>query len=587
MPIRELPPQLVNQIAAGEVVERPASVLKELVENSLDAGARRVLVEAEEGGVALLRVRDDGVGIAPEDLPLAVARHATSKIATLEDLERVATLGFRGEALPSIGSVARLLIVSRIADGEQGWSVRGDGHGHYEAPKPAAHPPGTTVEVRDLFFNTPARRKFLRSERTEFAHLQETLRRLALARFDVEFRLTHNGKSVFTLPPCADHTDRERRVADLLGEEFLASALHLEHRAGGLALRGWLARPTFSRSQPDMQLLYVNGRAVRDRLVAHAVRQAYEDVLYHGRHPAWLLYLDIDPARVDVNAHPAKHEVRFRDGRLVHDFVAATVREALGATKPGADQSLMPPVRPAGAPAHFRHEPGGLPSAAAVREQLTFYAAPSLPAGAGGDERLAAEQVPLLGHALAQLHGIYILAATPEGLVIVDMHAAHERILFERMRRLLAGGTVVAQPLLVPFRLAVSEREADLAEERREEFRAAGFTLERLAPAVIAVTSVPAELGEADDAGRLVRDTLADLVVHSTTRRLADAVEHALGNRACRASVRANRRLTLEEMNALLREMERTPRADQCNHGRPTWTRLSLRELDALFLRGR
>ena len=593
MPIRELPSQLVNQIAAGEVVERPASVVKELMENALDAGARRIELDVEGGGTRLMRVRDDGGGIRKDELPLAVARHATSKINSLEDLERVATLGFRGEALPSIGAVARLAITTRTSDTEHGWKLEGDGHGNYAAPAPAAHATGTSVEVRDLFFNTPARRKFLKSEATEFGHLETVVRRIALARHDLEVQLRHNGRPVIALQPASDQAGVERRLKDLVGPEFMGNAFHFQQNSGGLKLSGWLARPTFSRAQADLQYFYVNGRVVRDKLLAHAVRQGFNDVLFHGRHPAYVLYLELDPARVDVNAHPAKHEVRFRDSRLVHDFVFRTVQEALAATTPGAADTLPAAgsYLPTSAPGY---RPSGLVSQQMpmdVAETMAAYANLHMPlpqpsALDGALQPAPASGVPPLGFALAQLHGIYILAAAPEGLILVDMHAAHERITYERMKLALQQGQVVTQPLLVPVNVPVSRREADLAEREAGSLAANGFVVERRGPESLSIREVPVLLAQ-EDAAVLLRDLLADLAEHGESRRVAESVERVLGNSACRTSLRAHRELTLPEMNALLRDMERTPRADQCNHGRPTWTRLTLPELDRLFLRGR
>ena len=596
MSIRELPPQLVNQIAAGEVVERPASVMKELLENALDAGASRVELEVEAGGVKLIRVRDNGGGIPLEDLPLSVARHATSKIGSLEDLERVATLGFRGEALPSIGSVARLQLTSRTPSAEHAWRIEGDGHGNYAAPAPAAHAAGTSVEVRDLFFNTPARRKFLKSEQTEFGHLDTVVRRIALARHGLDLEMRHNGRPALALRGASDQAGIERRLRELVGPEFIENAFHIRQVSAGLSLSGWLARPTFSRSQADLQYFYVNGRAVRDKLLAHAVRLGFHDVLFHGRHPAYVLYLELDPARVDVNAHPAKSEVRFRDSRLVHDFVFRTVEEALSGTTPravdadGGMTGAAPVPRQSYSYPHAdpQHQ-GTMP----VSDMLAAYDA--LHGTADAASRAAPSSpmpvspisgVPPLGYALAQLHGIYILAAAPDGLVLVDMHAAHERITYERMKAALQQGGVVTQPLLVPASVAVSRREADLAEAEAEALAANGFMVERRGPESLAIREVPALLA-GEDVIKLLRDLLADLSEHGESRRVGESLERVLATSACHTSLRAHRELTLAEMNALLRDMERTPRADQCNHGRPTWTRLSLAELDRLFLRGR
>ena len=607
MPIRELPPQLVNQIAAGEVVERPASVVKELLENALDAGAKRIHVDAEDGGVRLIRIRDDGHGIPPEEIPLAVARHATSKISTLDELERVATLGFRGEALPSIGSVSRLSITSRTVDDEQGWKLEGDGQGGYSGPIPAAHPVGTTLEVRDLFFNTPARRKFLRTEKTEFGHLQTVVERIGLSRFDLDLRLTHNGKPVQTLLPAQDPAGEDRRVAAVCGNGFIDNAVRIEHEVSGLNLSGWVALPTFSRSQADLQHFFVNGRMVRDKVISHAVRQAFNDVLFHGRHPAFVLYLEMDPAGVDVNAHPTKHEVRFRNSRHVHDFLFRTLHQVLADTRPGgraaeagsgarmgpASEAIQDRVaETAGDYAGRQHTP--VMSADALRSQHDLYAAaaahaerPAATSGADDATMMSSAErgVPPMGYALAQLHGIYILAAGEEGLVVVDMHAAHERITYERFKEQLANGNVPVQPLLVPEKIAVSRREADLAEEHAAMLAQSGFEMDRVGPDAVVLRSMPVALRDYDMA-KLARDILADLDAQGSSERIANAIDEALAENACHTSMRAHRRLTVPEMNALLRDMERTPRADQCNHGRPTWFKLSMNQLDRLFLRG-
>ena len=606
--IRALPTQLVNQIAAGEVVERPASVVKELLENSLDAGAGRITVDVEQGGVRRIRVSDDGRGIAAEDLPLAVHSHATSKLADMADLERVTTLGFRGEALASIASVARLSITSRTPAESRALEVTGDGQGRWEGPRPAAHPVGTTVDVEDLFFNTPGRRKFLRTERTEFGHLETAVRRIGLSRSEVELRLQHNGRQVFSLPAGSDRPALERRVASLCGREFVRNSLHIDHAAAGLRLWGWVAEPHFSRSQPDLQHFFVNGRMVRDRLVAHAVRQAYSDVLYGRRHPAYVLHLELDPGLVDVNAHPQKHEVRFREQRLVHDFLFRTLHETLAETRAGREVS-----GDTGAPGPVGQEtaspirtgpsiqPGmGLGVGEATPPAAGSYApsgpvpgsAPGRPgdrevAPAPGRDAEAGEESPPLGFALAQIHGVYILSQTADGLVMVDMHAAHERIVYERMKREFEErDSVMSQPLLVPLELAVSRREADLAEEAAAEFAALGLELDRAGPEQIRLRQVPVHLRNTDPE-QLVRDLLSDLAVHGRTRRLREQVDEVLSTMACHGSVRANRQLTREEMNALLRDMERTERSGQCNHGHPTWVRLSMDDLDRMFLRGR
>ncbi|UUY09974.1 DNA mismatch repair endonuclease MutL [Pseudomonas sp. J452] len=619
--IQLLSPRLANQIAAGEVVERPASVIKELLENSLDAGAKRIDVEVEQGGIKLLRVRDDGGGIPADDLPLALARHATSKIRELEDLESVISLGFRGEALASISSVARLTMTSRTADAEQAWQVETEGRDMEARVQPAAHPVGTSVEVRDLFFNTPARRKFLRAEKTEFDHLQEVIKRLALARFDVAFHLRHNAKTVFALHEAPDEVSRARRVATVCGPAFLEQALPIEIERSGLRLWGWVGLPTFSRSQADLQYFYVNGRMVRDKLVAHAVRQAYRDVLFNGRHPTFVLFLEIDPAVVDVNVHPTKHEVRFRDGRMVHDFLYGTLHRALGEVRP-EDQLAAPAavgqmMRPSGQAAGEFGPQGEMGLAANMLEQPVAqgsvwrspgagYQAPrpesALPAAeAQGAYReyfaplpeaapvglpQAQGDIPPLGYALAQLKGVYILAENAQGMVLVDMHAAHERITYERLKTAMASEGLRGQPLLVPESIALSQREADCAEEHGSWFQRLGFELQRLGPESLAIRQIPALLKQAE-ATQLVRDVLADLLEYGTSDRIQAHLNELLATMACHGAVRANRRLTLPEMNGLLRDMEQTERSGQCNHGRPTWTQLGMDDLDKLFLRGR
>jgi DNA mismatch repair protein MutL len=591
--IRPLSTELVNQIAAGEVIERPASVVKELAENSLDAGARRIEVEVEQGGMRLIRVRDDGAGIAADELPLALAPHATSKIASFDDLTRVASMGFRGEALASIASVSRMSITSRRAGDDQATRIEARGE---RSPQPASHPVGTTIEVRDLFHAVPARRKFLRAERTEFGHIDELVRSLALARPDVEFRLIHGGRPVRMLKPAADETAQLQRAGDVLGETFAQNCLRIEHVAAGLRLSGWIGLPTASRAQADQQYFHVNGRLVRDRSVAHAVRQAYEDVLYHGRHPAFVLFLELDPAAVDVNVHPAKREVRFRDARLVHDFMFHALHDAVAGTRAGemGPASTFPAT---GLPTGLNERKVGPgPSfqfGLGVREAPTDpYAAllggtlsdscgpvPPLPDTEAGE-------APPLGYALAQLAGIYILAENANGLVLVDMHAAHERVTYEKLKAARDSRQVRAQHLLVPEAVAVSEREAAAAEEYADTLAGYGLELDRSGPRQVTVRRIPAMLDGAD-AAQLARDVLGELAEHGNSRRLEELQNDLLSTMACHGSVRAHRRLTLPEMNALLREMEATERSGQCNHGRPTWTQLSIPELDKLFLRGR
>jgi DNA mismatch repair protein MutL len=590
MRIQVLPSHLINQIAAGEVIERPASVVKELLENSLDAGADAIEIDIEQGGLRRIRVRDNGCGIPQGELALALARHATSKIAELEDLERIASLGFRGEALPSIASVSRLRLSSAAAGAASGWSVQGDGSDPSRQPEPAAHPLGTTVEVADLFYNTPARRKFMRTEATEFKHIEQLVRRLALSCFPVALTLQHNQRVALRLPSARSREEQEQRVASLCGQVFLDQAVYVEHAAAGLALRGWVALPTFSRSQPDLQFFYINNRMVRDKLVTHAVRQAYADVLYQGRHPAYVLFLDMNPASVDVNAHPTKFEVRFRDGRLVHDFLSRTLEEALSRVRP-ADAAPVGPrtlSAPAAPPWTAARAPSQAGLALDVREQLAGYAAlhPRLECPSPAAEAPPETADYPLGFALAQLHGIYILAQNASGLVLVDMHAAHERITYEGLKSAYQTQGIRSQPLLVPFGVRVSQREADACESQREWFAALGFEIDRAGPEQLRVRQVPVLLHNAD-IDMLVRDMLADLLEHGTSRRLQETMNELLSTLACHGSVRANRRLGIEEMNALLRDLEDTERGGQCNHGRPTWVQVELAELDKLFLRGR
>ncbi len=596
MTIRTLPDHLINQIAAGEVIERPASVVKELVENALDAGARTITVDIEAGGAKLVRVSDDGGGIPREQLALALSRHATSKIASMEDLEQVRSMGFRGEALPSIASVSRFSIASRTPETAHGWRVDAPGGQLAEAVAEAMRP-GTRVEAWDLFYNVPARRKFLKAERTEFGHIEDWLQALALARPQVEFRLTNNGKSVLALKPAGDDAQMRQRLRAILGPDFAARALALRHEVAGVTLEGWIGLPTDARAQADHQYFYVNGRLVRDRIVTHAVRQAYADVLFHGRHPAYVLHLGIDPARVDVNVHPAKQEVRFRDGRLIHELVQRTLAEALAATRAG-HVAPSPPVSPeAPLPAMqpvlttqalpLAFSPARPPPAAAMESLRELYATPpAAPAQVAEASPASAAEVPPLGYALAQLHGIYILAQSARGLVIVDMHAAHERITYERLKSALEAQGVHAQRLLVPLTIAVSRREAELAEGAGETFERIGFEVVRSGPEAVSVRRVPSALADLDIEA-LVRDVLADLREHGSTRRIEETRNELLATMACHASVRANRRLSLPEMNALLRDMEATERSAQCNHGRPTWVELDQSALDKLFLRGR
>ena len=627
--IQVLDPRLANQIAAGEVVERPSSVTKELIENAIDAGSQRIEVEIEQGGARLIKVRDDGIGIGEEDLPLALARHATSKIGSLEDLEGVSSLGFRGEALASISSVSRLELISNAEDDPRhGWRVVAEGRGMEARVTPAPHPRGTSVGVRDLFFNTPARRKFLRTEKTEFAHVEEAFRRQALSRYDIAWVLRHNQKVIHQLPAGHSAAARERRIASLLGKNFIEHARYIEREAGGIRLSGWVGLPTHSRSQADQQYFFVNGRVVRDRLVAHAVRQAYRDVLFNGRHPVFVLYLELDPDVVDVNVHPTKHEVRFRDGRMVHDFLYSSLHHSLASAKPAesaeehdAEVSDTSGASPQGEASEMgaeqprwqqqgialTHSPDRHPGAERVRRFMQGYQAlhpnheetlltpqPSPPSERGSEVREAPLAMPdndptappPLGFALGQLHGIYILAQNAEGLVLVDMHAAHERIVYERMKTQLAAAKGLdAQPLLVPVSIAASRAEVATAESEQEAIAKLGIELDIAGPETLLVRQLPALLAQADPEA-LVRQMLEELARYGRTHQVEARVHELLSTMACHGSVRANRRLTIDEMNALLRDMERTERSDQCNHGRPTWTQMGLKALDRLFLRG-
>ena len=606
MRIHSLPIQLVNQIAAGEVVERPSSVVKELVENCFDAGAGQITIDIERGGARLVKVRDDGCGIIKEDLPLALSRHATSKIATLQDLEQVASMGFRGEALPSISSVARLTLISRTADAQCAWCVTADGSEQDFDPQPDPHPQGTTVDVRDLFYNTPARRKFLKTEKTEFAHIETLIKRMALSRFDIGFTLSHNQKEVLNLKPAPTDIAQEQRIAGICGSAFIDNSIKIDFvAASGLQLSGWVGLPTFSRSQQDMQFFYVNGRLIRDKLVSHAVKQAYQDVLFHGRHPVFVLYLTLDPALVDVNAHPAKMEVRFREGRLVHDFLFSALHRSLANLRPehsvgqvsdsvtrqsSPEFMPQPQTRPDfDAKTHYKQRPpqqASLPLT--VAESIHAYAAlyPELQSIQKQQQPIPQTQdTPPLGYAIAHLHNIYILSETPKGIILVDAHAAHERVTYERLKQQYQQGAVPSQPLLLPIKINVSSAEADLAEKEHEFFSSLGFELNRSGPETIILRSTPTLLGNIDKE-TLIRDVLADITEHGMSHRIQEQSNQLLATIACHGAVRAHRRLSIDEMNALLRDMEQTERIGQCNHGRPTWIELSTNDLDKFFLRG-
>ena len=581
------------------------------MENSLDAGASRLEIEVEQGGTKQIKIKDDGLGIHKQDLELALSRHATSKITDLEDLENIASLGFRGEALASISSVSRLTMTSKADDDvasnsgdNSGWKVVAQGQEMDVILSPAAHSRGTTVEVRDLFFNTPARKKFLKTEKTEFSRIDEILKRIALSRFDVQFSLTHNQRAIRKLLPAKSDQEKQRRVALVCGPAFVESSVFVEIQGQDLRLWGWVSLPTFSRSQADLQYFYVNGRIIRDKLVTHAVKQAYRDVLFHGRHPAYVLYLELAPSAVDVNVHPTKHEVRFRDSRLVHDFLFSSLHKALAELRPSdrladnaqnngqesdpfaaspdstfvagnfSDQNSLSLAEPASN--NYSYRPStGQPAAGAIQSQLENFA------------KLTADdsEVPPLGYAIAQLHGIYILAQNKEGLITVDMHAAHERITYERMKTACQNEELKMQPLLVPLSIAVSQSEADCAETEREALLSIGIELERAAAESIVVRQVPSILRNAN-IEQLVRDVLSDVLEYGSSDRIQAHQDELLSTMACHGSVRANRHLTIPEMNALLRDMEATERSGQCNHGRPTWVYQSLGELDKLFLRG-
>ncbi|WP_338766755.1 DNA mismatch repair endonuclease MutL [Massilia sp. METH4] len=631
-PIRALPDQLISQIAAGEVVERPSAVVKELLENALDAGATQVTIRLEEGGVKRICITDNGKGIPPDQMPLALARHATSKIASLDDLENVNTLGFRGEALASIASVAVVTLTSRTADGAHAWELEGS---HLGTVQPSSGAPGTTVNVQDLYYNTPARRKFLKSEQTEFGHCAEVVRRIALARPDVAFTLTHNGRTV-------DHwmaSDMAKRSAQILGEAFAEARLAIDEASGVLRLSGFAGLPTASKARADCQYFYVNGRFVRDKLLVHAVRAAYEDVLHGDRFPSYVLALELDPALVDVNVHPSKIEVRFRDSRAVHQFVFHAVQRALAQTSATAHGNVPAPLpaantlngdaplsghawrpqqqtsfgammnpayTPTFSPSPWASPPGSRDSGGVVQsterygalfaeseppraaEQAAPYAIPQPSTYTASAAALAHEEFPL-GFALAQLHGIYILAQNSKGLVLVDMHAAHERILYEQLKNALdaqiAGTDMQVQSLLIPVTFYADPVEVGTVQEHGDTLKTLGFDIAVLSPTTLAVRAVPSLLKNAD-AQTLARDVLRDVREFGGSRVLIERRNELLGTLACHTAVRANRILSTPEMNALLRQMESTERADQCNHGRPTWVQVEISALDKLFLRG-
>lgn len=627
--IHILSPRLANQIAAGEVVERPASVVKECLENCLDAESTEIELDIEQGGCKKIKIRDNGSGISEEDLPLALSRHATSKINAFEDLDSLDSLGFRGEALASISSVSRLNLSSSTNDEGLGWQVSIEGKDMTPEISARAHQKGTTIEISDLFFNTPARRKFLKTEKTEFNHLEEVVKKLALSHFGVGFSLRHNQRIIHQLRKADSLVEKERRVASICGPAFIENALHLdtqiETENGILRLHGWIALPTFSRSQADMQYFYVNRRIIKDKVVTHAVRQAYQDVLYHGRHPAYVLYLELDPSGVDVNVHPTKHEVRFRDQRAIHGFIYRSIQRVIAEASPeevsssehqlrnslstGSDEFeqiseqntlLFKQYSQGGGGAQYKTSDRGDHTNFKVAERNyfnpsqgfgsssadalnTLYASESSLEGA---DALSHEELPPLGFALAQLHGVYVLSQNQNGLILVDMHAAHERITYEYLKESYDGGQIVKQPLLVPESVALSEKETNCVDAHQEMLTGLGLDLEVVSAESVVVRSVPALL-KGGDVEQLVRDVLSDILTHGNSSRVEENRNELLSSMACHGSVRANRQLSIPEMNALLRDIERTERSAQCNHGRPTWIEVSMLELDKLFFRGK
>lgn len=630
--IQKLNSLLANQIAAGEVIERPSSVVKELIENSLDAGATEIDIDIEQGGMRLMRIRDNGSGIHRDDLLLAVSRHATSKIQHVDDLEKIRTLGFRGEALASICSVSRFTLGSAQENGN-GWQIYIEGINENPEISPVAHPLGTTIEIRDLFFNTPARRKFLRSEKTEFDHIDEVVKRIALSSFPISITLTHNKRLIRQYRKAEQDKERTARLTALCGSPFVEHAIKIEAQGSNLKLWGWVGLPTFSRSQADLQYFYVNGRVVRDKLLNHAVRNAYRDVLYHDRYPAFVLFLEIAPQQVDVNVHPTKHEVRFRESRFVYDFIRHSIHDALSNICPGQEKH---------APTHMRVPESKAPSAnkslgsfnspvspQKVQEQMTLYKAlheekpltvmlgsewqeetqspstspsaslavtkaqptqnasfPVIEKSSAAEKQHQHDHHDSLGYAIAQFRDIYILAENSEGLIIVDMHAAHERILYERLKEEIVAHKIPVQTLFIPLSITLREKEADYLEEHQDLFQQWGWGIERIAKENIIVREVPQLLANLD-LKQFIQDVASDLITQDKSTRHEDLMNKILGTLACRAAVHAKRRLSIAEMDALLRNMEKTKHSNQCNHGRPTWMQLSLQDLDKLFLRGK
>ena len=618
MTIKKLPNQLIDQIAAGEVVERPASVVKELVENALDAGATIIDIDVQTGGKKRIKITDNGDGITEQNLAMALQRHATSKIQSLDDLESLLSMGFRGEALPSIASVSRFEMISRHKDAEMAYQINAHG-GEIEGPMPAAHPIGTTIIVSDLFFNTPARRRFMKTDQTEYLRIADLIKRVSLSRFDVTFRLSHNGKMISNAQGCGLGGDsdilKHQRINQLCGKDFIENAIFIEQQRGNLKMSGWVAKPSWNRAQPDRQFFYINNRMIKDKLVGHAIRQAYQDVLFHGRFPAFVLYLDIDPELVDVNVHPTKHEVRFRDSKLVHDFIFGSIHQSLAHTRVGEAASTVTEPLPDYSQMQDRMNLSGgtsggqtnggytggnfqsnLPSqgvreasfdylsqAASNSQSLPPYpdsSEPNLPIEEGENQ-----DIPPLGYAKAQIHGVFIIAENQHGLIIVDMHAAHERITYERMKVKFKEDALKNQKLLVPIQVNVSAREVNAVESQQNWFEQLGFEINITGEESLVIRKIPAMLANAD-VENLIKDVLSEIVALGSSQKIEAQINEIMSTMACHGSVRANRQLSIMEMNALLRDMETTLRSDQCNHGRPTWTQLDMKQLDKLFLRG-
>ncbi|MCF6288978.1 MAG: DNA mismatch repair endonuclease MutL [Proteobacteria bacterium] len=596
--IHKLPSLLVDQIAAGEVIERPASVVKELLENAMDAGASKISIEIEQGGKKLIRIIDNGHGLQKQDLTLAIQRHATSKIQSLEDLESLNSLGFRGEALPSIVAISRFRLISKTTNADYAYQLNCLG-GECEAVKPAQHPQGTTLEVRDLFYNTPARRHFLKTDRTEFLRIDELIKRVSLSRFDVGFTLIHNGKTIRSSPGGQQASHKKIRITQLCGKDFFDNSFFIDEQRHGMRLSGWVAKPSWNRASADRQFFYINGRMIKDKLIGHAVRQAYQDVLFHGRFPAFVLYFALDPKWVDVNVHPTKHEVRFRETQQVHGFIFGALNHALSQTKPGTqlhtetqgslNTANITPVDYSKMQSSIQFGKS-FPAANYVAESAGNYlqsiaqTSQSLP-DFNVETQQDDAQIPPLGYAKAQIHGVFILAENKQGMIIVDMHAAHERITYEWFKKSLSEQGIRSQSLLVPLAITVSERETHAVTQHQDWFNKLGLDVQVGSKESIIVRKVPTLLVKTDIES-LIKDVLSEIVLLGSSTKIEACMNKLLSSMACHGSVRANRQMTIIEMNALLREMEQTQRADQCNHGRPTWVQLNMQQLDRLFLRG-